>query len=246
MTKLRREIGSSPERVEACWRQCASESDAEAKKTASGRYALVDNPGLLKRLHFDEKLAELLKESSNLTHEAALAERKSFGINVCQQLLQILALLACFQISLYVMTIAYNIQAEEMNALWHLATILGFSASTSFCLPKAISVLALIQGYSQPDPDVLDAVITESKEFERDCEYVKDQIRELTSKPELRKRLVDKLNASAGDVPQHKDFQDLLHELHINVGERRLQRLVRYLDDEEVRVRMAKVTGTMF
>jgi hypothetical protein len=233
MTQLRHQIGSSPERVEACWRQCALEGGDQLGKTAKDGYAAVDNPGLLKRLHFDEKLAELLKQSSNQSHEDAFAQRKRFGIQVCQQLLQIFALLGCFQLSLYVMTIAYNIKAEEMNALWHLVTIIGFSVSTFCFLPMAISVLALIQGYSQPDPDVLDAVISESKEFERDCEYVKDQIRELTSKPDLRKCLVDTLNASAGDVREHKkDFQDLLHELHINVGERRLRRLVRYLDED--------------
>jgi hypothetical protein len=233
MSELRQQIGSSPERVEACWRQCVLAGGGDVSKQVKSQHDLAENPGLLKRLHFDEKLAELLKQSSNQSHEESLARDKRFGIGVCQQLLQILSLLACFQIALYVMTVAYNIKAEDMNALWHLVSIVGFSASMLYLLPMAISVLALIQGYSQPDPDVLDAVIDDSKAFERDCEYVKDQIRELTSKPELRKKLVDTLKEAGGDVRDNKiNFQDLLQEIHINVGERRLRRLMRYLDED--------------
>jgi hypothetical protein len=233
MKDLRHHIGSSPERIESCWRQCAAEAHVASSESAKVPVGLADNPGLLKRLHFDEKLANLLKKGGV---DDNISERKAFGIKASQQVLQILALFSCFQLALYVMTVAYNIQAEGMNALWHLVMIAGFCASTFYLLPMAISVLALIQGYAQPDPDVLDAVITESKEFERDCEYVKDQIRELTAKPELRKKLVDMLNASAGDAAVRQkgvDFQDLLHSLHINVGERRIRRLMRYLDEDQ-------------
>lgn len=232
MRELREIIGSNPERVEACWRQCTADGHGPSLQSMKTRIGLEENPGLLKRLHFDEKLADLLKQGSTSSHHE-LAQKKKAGIGVCQQLLQVLSLLACFQIALYVMTFAYNISAEGMNALWHLVSIAGFCVSIFYVLPMAISVLALFQGYAQPDPDVLDAVIDESKAFERDCEYVKDQIRELTAKPELRKKLVDTLNASAGDVRENKvNFQDFLQKLHINVGERRLRRLVRFLDED--------------
>ena len=74
----------------------------------------------MKRLHFDEKLANLLKKGGV---DDNISERKAFGIKASQQVLQILALFSCFQLALYVMTVAYNIQAEGMNALWHLVSI---------------------------------------------------------------------------------------------------------------------------
>jgi hypothetical protein len=231
MKQLREHIGSNPARVEECWRQCSTEV-GEAP-TSLTRVGMEDNPALFKRLHFDEKLAELLKRGEANHHDQTIAMNKAQGIGICSQMLQILSLISCFQLSLYVMTIAYNIKAEDMNSMWHLVTIAGFCASTFYLLPMAIAVLALIEGYAQPDPDVLDAVISESKAFERDCEYVKDQIRELTAKPELRKKLVDVLNASAGGVRDNKtNFQDLLQSLHINVGENRLHRLMQYLDED--------------
>merc|ERR1719424_1053912 len=139
---------------------------------------------------------------------------------------------------------AYNISAEGLVWYWHVVVLIPLGLSIFVLLPLVISTLAFLQGYAYPDPEVLDAMITQSKEFEQDCQYIKDQIRSLIEKPELGQpflAVLKRANTDNTETPERGSsfmrnigagatMQDFLKTFNINVSNRRLRRLTNHLD----------------
>ena len=45
--------------------------------------------------------------------------------------------MACFELALYVMTVAFNIGLEGFNAMWHVAIVISILLSLFVFLPEA-------------------------------------------------------------------------------------------------------------
>merc|ERR1719201_1320433 len=142
------------------------------------------------------------------------------------------------------MTVGYNIHYAHLHWIWHLAIVLPLLFGLLVLLPVVLSELSILKGYADPSHEVLDAMISQSTEFEEDCIFVRNQIRELMHRPELRQHLI-------GSIKAHKEreqkgrkhfllgfrgrygrqvFQQLLGDLKISVSERRLGRMMRFMD----------------
>jgi hypothetical protein len=233
---LQAHIGTaSKEHVERCWRQCLSESTLES--AGSDREIVA-------RTHFDFRLAKILKSSDSRDNDVSVVMSET-SAQISSEFIQIFSLIACFQLALYVMHYAYNISANGLVWYWHVVVMIPLALSILVLLPLVISTLAFLQGYAFPDPDVLDAMITQSKEFEQDCQYIKDQIRSLIGKPDLGQPFIAVLKrANTVATPTetgsgfmksvmksaHGTMQDILKTFNINVSRRRLRRLTDHLD----------------
>lgn len=229
LARLRLHLGTHDmENVERCLKEIA-QSHRDGKERTE-------------EMHFDRRLALVLRRERDKDpkdHSDPEDVVKHLNIPFCHQLIQVLALVICFQMALYVMHFGYNIYSAQLGSVWHLLIIVAIVIGLAVNLPFLVSTFAMLEGYALPNPDVLDVVIQESGQYDADRKFVRDQIRRLGARADMQKKLVTAMEAAQQDGAASwgssgpRKFQKLLHELQINLSDRRLLRLMKFMDENE-------------
>jgi hypothetical protein len=119
--------------VEECLQMCINDLEKSGLELDGKRSIIgsikTDTAGLSTRYQFDRRLAGLLR-----SHGLKAPTIHVRTLHVAAPAIQLLALLSCFQLALYVMTVGYNIHYAHLHWIWHLAIVCRcFSASWCCC-----------------------------------------------------------------------------------------------------------------
>merc|ERR1719387_2993108 len=173
------------------------------------------------------------------------------GLGIKKQAIQTLGLTSCFELSLYLMHFAYNISNDHLSPAWHII-IVALIILQMFLLPFILKNMSLLEAYCCPSSSILDEVIDASKQFERDCDFIKSQLENLATRPRMMQQAKKAHKQGKADFRHmlnhvgffmttntrrfvsmtraHDDFRNALSHFGISVSSRRLARLTPFMD----------------
>jgi hypothetical protein len=85
-------------------------------------------------------------------------------------------LLMCGQVAVYILTLFYHLSAARLPGAWHFFALFPPIFTLFVLLPWMCHSFALFDAYAVPNPDIVDAVISDEEARETHAQYIRGQL----------------------------------------------------------------------
>lgn len=103
-----------------------------------------------------------------------LLNHRTFAI--VREALQLVSVFSAFEWAWYLMDILHNARKLHLAWWWHAIFIAPLCLNLFVHLPSIISKYSLVQCYFDPDPEVMDVVISQCAQLEEDLRFLRTQL----------------------------------------------------------------------
>jgi len=155
--------------------------------------------------------------------------------SIASQCYQIAGLLLCFMLGFYVMHGIYNIEHYGFAWYWHLLFLFPLISGLFVILPHMLKEDSILQGFCNPNSDVMDAVVDLLRQAYADLAHVRTQLEvgaAAAERKDVKKWAIEQLKASSGkedNLMGVKEFKKVLKAIGVVLSNDRARRLYRRL-----------------